>query len=380
MKLLVNYATNSVRVGTRHRKDMGRLDELAASMARIGRLYHPITVSPDGQLILGARRLAAAKSLNWPTIQAIVAEDINDVVERALAERDENTCRKDFAPTERVSLGSTINALMRKAAKERQKTHGNTAPGRAKNTPGKLPEVITGDTRDKIGAAVGLSGRTYEKAKAVVDAAEKEPKKYGKYAEEMDRTGKINGAYKRLKIAQEAEKIEAEPAPMPTGPFHVIVIDPPWQYASRGNDPSHRAANPYPSMTLEEIAALDIGALAHPNSILWLWTTNAHLPHVFGLLEGWGFQYKTMLTWIKDRFGTGDWLRGQTEHCLLATRGKPTVTLKNQTTALEATAGRHSEKPQAFYDLVESLCPGSKLEMFARTQRKGWQFHGSDMH
>jgi len=56
--------------------------------------------------------------------------------------------------------------------------------------------------------------------------------------------------------------------------------------------------------------------------------------------------------------GTGDWLRGQTEHAIMAVRGKPVVTLTNQTTLLHAPVRAHSQKPVEFYDLVESL--GSK--------------------
>ena len=76
--------------------------------------------------------------------------------------------------------------------------------------------------------------------------------------------------------------------------------------------------------------------------------------------------------------GTGDWLRGQTEHCLMCVRGKPTIALTNQTTLLNATAGKHSEKPDEFYSMVEKLCPGSKLEMFQRRARQGWIGHGDE--
>ena len=60
----------------------------------------------------------------------------------------------------------------------------------------------------------------------------------------------------------------------------------------------------------------------------------------FEVLDAWGFELKTILTWVKDRMGTGDWLRGQTEHCILAIRGKPTVTLTDQTTLLQAAGAR----------------------------------------
>ena len=97
----------------------------------------------------------------------------------------------------------------------------------------------------------------------------------------------------------------------------------------------------------------------HP--ILWLWVTNLFMREAFPLLEAWGFERRTILTWAKDRMGTGDWLRGQTEHAIMAVRGKPVVTLTNQTTLLNAPVRGHSQKPVEFYNLVESSLPGAAL-------------------
>ena len=69
----------------------------------------------------------------------------------------------------------------------------------------------------------------------------------------------------------------------------------------------------------------------------------------------------------------GEWLRGQSEHCLLAVRGRPTVQLTNQTTVLHAPAGTHSAKPDAFYEMVEALCPAPRYaELFQRKSRPNW--------
>jgi N6-adenosine-specific RNA methylase IME4 len=108
-----------------------------------------------------------------------------------------------------------------------------------------------------------------------------------------------------------------------------------------------------------------------------LWTTNAHLRVAFDVVEAWGFEYKTLLTWVKDRMGTGEWLRGQTEHCMLAVRGKPVFLHGNHTTALEAARREHSRKPDGFYTLVEATCPGGKVELFCRQMRDGWQSFGN---
>jgi N6-adenosine-specific RNA methylase IME4 len=181
---------------------------------------------------------------------------------------------------------------------------------------------------------------------------------------------------KKLKKEAVAEKIKREPSPLPTGPFRVITIDPPWQY-SRADDLTHRARNPYPDMTLDEIKALPVSDLAHTDCILWLWTTNAFIWDARDCLDAWGFEKKTILTWVKDRMGTGDWLRGRSEHCLMAVRGKPLVTLTNQTTVITGPLREHSRKPDEFYTLVESLCPGTKLEMFQQAPRENWQGWGA---
>ena len=160
------------------------------------------------------------------------------------------------------------------------------------------------------------------------------------------------------------------------GMYDVIVIDPPWAYEKRAEDSSHRAMNPYPSMSIEEIRGINIPA--SENCVLWLWTTNAFIFEVPAILQSWGFEHKTILTWVKDRFGLGDWLRGQTEHCILAVRGKPVVLLRNQTTVLHGPLREHSRKPDAFYELVETLCVGRKLEMFSRQPREGWTQHGCE--
>jgi N6-adenosine-specific RNA methylase IME4 len=220
------------------------------------------------------------------------------------------------------------------------------------------------------------------RATEVAKAAEAEPEKYGHLLDAMGRTGRVAGAHRSLLVARQAERIASEPPPLPQGPFRVIVADPPWAYDSRASDVSHRAANPYPQMAIDAIRALPVAGLAHDDAILWLWTTNGHLREAFTVADAWGFRHKTVLTWAKDRIGTGDWLRGQTEHCLLAVRGRPLVTLSNQSTLLTGRLREHSRKPDEFYALVESLCPapdGGRLELFARQARPGWAAMGAEI-
>jgi N6-adenosine-specific RNA methylase IME4 len=290
---------------------------------------------------------------------------------------DENICRKDFSIAEALALAERLEAIEGEAAKQRQREHGGTAPGKHS---GQIALSVNGRTRDRVAAGIGMKPRTYEKAKAVYKAAQCEPERYGKILERMERSGKVDRAYKDVAKLRQVEAIRLEPPALPQGPFRTIVADPPWAYELRSEDLTHRGRPGYPSMSLDQIKAIPVDALAHDDSMLWLWTTNVHLPGAFGVVEAWGFRYVTMLTWAKDKPGVGDWLRGQTEHCLLAVRGRPVmVNATAQGTWFEAPRREHSQKPEAFYEIVESLCPGSKLELFARRVRAGWQSWGDEV-
>jgi N6-adenosine-specific RNA methylase IME4/ParB-like chromosome segregation protein Spo0J len=362
-------AVHSIKVGKRHRKDIGDIDALARSISENG-LLHPIVVDKDNNLVAGERRLEAVKQLGWKDVR-VTAVDIDDI---ARGEFAENMDRKDFTLSEAVAIKRALEPLEKAAAKERQ-------GARTDKHPGKLPTGSKGRAADKAAKATGMARRTLEKAEAIVDAAESEPQKFGKLKEDMDRTGRVNGVYRRLKVAKQAEIIRAELPPLPNrGPYRVIVVDPPWPYEKRVDDPSHRAVLPYPPLSIEQICAVDVAGIAHEDCILWLWTTNSHMRASYAVLDAWGFQSKTILTWAKDRMGTGDWLRGQTEHCHFAVRGNPTVTLTNQTTLLRAAVRAHSEKPEEFYKLVETLCPASRYAyLFSRSNREKWDCHGDEV-
>lgn len=364
-----------VRIGKRYRKDMGDLSALAESIQRVG-LLHPIVVTDNDVLVAGERRLRAAESLGWTRIPCRVIPDLDDLLR---AESDENTVRRDFTPSEAHDIYEALLVRERELAKKR---YESTVGRPSKEEIGANLDPISEPKHERradsrAAAATGYSRQTLAKVAEVKAAADAGLVPQG-VVQEMDRTGRVDGAYRKVARAQAAAVIRSEPAPLPTGPFRVIVADPPWRYDNRADDASHRTANPYPDMSTPEIMAMPVRDIAHDDAILWLWTTNAFMEHAFGIARAWGFEPRTILTWAKDRMGTGDWLRGQTEHCLLAVRGRPTVLLGNQTTLLSAPLREHSRKPDEFYALVEGLCPGSKVELFAREARPGWSLWGAE--
>jgi N6-adenosine-specific RNA methylase IME4 len=353
---------SAIRIGGRHRKDLGDLHDLAASIEK--GLLQPIGVTPCMKLIWGYRRLIATRDVlrRDEILGRIVSVD--SIVQ---GEFDENVLRKDLAPSERVAIVETLRGYY----------HG----GDRKSDQGRKCDLDLLTIKEAAGR-VGFCRDDFFRAKAVVEAAKEDPKKFAPLLERMDRTGKINGAFRQLKIAQESEKIRQEPKPLPQGPFRVGVIDPPWLYEDESYSLFRRGVVPYPVMSVEEIMAIPVPEIMHQESVLWMWATNRHLAagEAGQILKHWGFRPVTLLTWDKGRLGTGEWLRGQTEHAILAVRGKPVPPLKPESTLLTAPrTGNHSTKPDAFYELVERLCPGSRVEIFARRARPGWTTWGSEL-
>lgn len=192
-------AITDIIIGDRHRKDLGDIKSLAGSINRVG-LLHAIVVTPGNVLIAGERRLAACKELGWTAVPVRVV-DLDEIVKGEFAE---NADRKDFRPSEidaiRRAMEPKVAAPIGRPSKEKVET---------------FHLYETGKTRDKIGAFAGISGRTVEKIKAVVEAAEKDPDKFRPLVDEMDRTGKVDGAYKKLKQEERhTAAVTAAPEPV----------------------------------------------------------------------------------------------------------------------------------------------------------------------
>jgi N6-adenosine-specific RNA methylase IME4 len=169
--------------------------------------------------------------------------------------------------------------------------------------------------------------------------------------------------------------------------YRTIVADPPWRYTKNAMEGGGTAAeNKYPTMTNDEIAALSIKEQAADNAHLYLWVTN---PRLFrgrfdplgpiDIVEAWGFEYVTLLTWHKlGAPGMGFYFRGDTEHVIFAKRGNaPIPSGLRESNHFAAPRTKHSAKPDRFYEMVERVSLGPYLELFARRRRYGWDVWGN---
>lgn len=152
---------DSIRVLGRHRRDLGDVSSLAASILDLG-LINPITVTEGSQLVAGERRLAACRSLGWDSIPVRIVRNLTEASQLLRAERDENTCRKDMLPSEKAALGAALEDIESAHAKERQRSHGGTAPGRPSDTSSPQGQSVPpGRTDEAVGDALGMHRTTY---------------------------------------------------------------------------------------------------------------------------------------------------------------------------------------------------------------------------
>jgi len=188
--MMTDFPVGGIKVRSRFRKDLGCIDDLVESIRNNG-LIQPIVVDRDGDLVAGERRLVAVQRLGWKTIPTVIV-DLDDY-ERLRVEEDENTIRKDFTPSEAVAIRNARLARERERAKERQEATQFGSDGS-----GNFPEPDKGDSRDKAAEGTGYSGRTLDKAAAVMEAAAADPA-LEPVVEEMDRTGKVDPAYRKVR-------------------------------------------------------------------------------------------------------------------------------------------------------------------------------------
>lgn len=162
--------------------------------------------------------------------------------------------------------------------------------------------------------------------------------------------------------------------------FATIYADPPWQYGNQGT----RAAtdNHYPTMTVAEICAEPVDAIASDDARLFLWTTTSFLRDSFDVIDAWGFEYKSQIIWCKPQMGIGNYCRVSHEILMIAARPKAGAwddRDKNIKSWQVADRQKHSKKPGEFRGIVERLSPAPYLEMYGREVKEGWTTYGNQV-
>lgn len=173
----------------------------------------------------------------------------------------------------------------------------------------------------------------------------------------------------------------------------VIVVDPPWLTSLRSEKGEAKSPQAqYRCMSIAEIGALPVGALALPDCWLFLWTSAPLLDQAFVVMTAWGFDYCTRMAWRKvgsrggQKVGPGFVVRTMHEDILIGKRGEPPQMkalpsiLATEGAMFDGLAREHSRKPEEFYRLVEDFALSERrADIFARTRRPGWESFGDEL-
>jgi len=168
--------------------------------------------------------------------------------------------------------------------------------------------------------------------------------------------------------------------------YKTIYADPPWN-ESGGGKIKRGADRHYSLMKTKEIIEYLKQIPIADNAHLYLWVTNNFLPDGLETIVELGFRYVTNIVWVKDRFGLGQYFRGQHELCLFAVKGRlpykhednPNRSCCTEPTVIHAKRQKHSKKPVEMYNKIEAVSYPPFIEVFARERRDGWDAYGNQL-
>lgn len=344
--------TDEIDVGPRFRKDLGDIAAFAERIREAGGLLQPILVTPNLELVAGARRLAAYKYLKWRDIPVAYTEAQSlDDLDSLTAERDENVQRKAFLPSEAVAIAEVMMPIEAAKADDRMKT-GKKQPL------GNLPQG-QGRAKDKIAEAVGLARRTLDKAMSIVAAARADPDRFADLVDQMDTTGRVHPAYVELNERQRQTEIEHKAAEavlskvhrvihgdnfrfVPDESVHLLATDPPYNISRKRKivfdnrkaiDKDFGDADTWDHWSGAEkvdfyIVILDWAKefyrVVRPGGSLYLFCADPFISDFRRALIDSGFRFKNVLTWHftnpKPKPDRTSWITA-CDHILFAVKG-----------------------------------------------------------
>ena len=378
--------------------DEQRLNELAVDIQENGQQV-PILLL-NGVLIDGRNRLAACRIAK---VQPII-ENLPDGTNPWQRVWTLNGHRRDMNDGQRYLLWldgregdeawqaeqSRIQDAANKARAEAAKGNDNAAKAAPKNSGGtKCATTVFAEvkpdgqldssqnrTRDKKAEAAGVSRKTVEMADTL---ANKRPDLIAQVKAGETTLSKAHTQAKKDEQLAKLTDISAQEVKAAQGVYDVIVIDPPWQMEKIERDVApNQTSFDYP--TMDEAALTQLPVPTADDCHVWVWTTHKHLPMALRLLDAWGLKYVCTFTWHKpggfQPFGLPQY---NCEFALYARKGTPQfVETKAFPVCFNAPRGAHSEKPQDFYDVLNRVTAGRRLDMFNRRRIEGFDGWGNE--
>ncbi len=360
-------------------------DDLVSDVARHG-LNQSIDIF-QGKILDGRNRYRAAEAagidIEARHLRYFRPELHGDPLDYVLSQ---NLRRRHLNESQRALLGAQIANLApgRPAETAQNCAVSQTAAAERVNVSRRLVQSATTVRERAAPEIVRAVQRGRLSISAAALAARLSPDRQALVAERAE-AGDQNAARTVIKQGRREEReaeLGARTAALPDIRAGVILEDFEWHFETRSEAGMDRhAANHYETasdaLTPEAILArtADRFARAAPDCVLFMWATNPHLWIALQVMALRGFAYKSNYAWGKDKIGPGYWNREKHELLLIGVKGNiPCPAPGTQWDSLiTAPRGKHSEKPDTFYEMIESYFPTlPKLELNARKVREGW--------
>lgn len=165
--------------------------------------------------------------------------------------------------------------------------------------------------------------------------------------------------------------------------FSTVLADPPWKRTDANGPTSPPHELRFPTMKINDIQNLPVPDIVESRAHLWLWSLNSTMEQAYSVVRAWGFEPVSVLTWCKTSLGRSAprmYFRVNTEQLIFAVKGWPRILPDKPIfgTWLETPrTGTTAVKPDAFYEIIESVSKPEYVELFARRSRIGWSAWGN---
>ena len=348
-------------------------------------VINPVLITEDGRVLDGHNRLSIKPDAPTKKIKGSAKWSDDECVAFVLKT---NLHRRNLSPDQKRTVREKMIILAREM---KLRTNPRTGQPYSQDAIGKLfgvpRQTVDNWLDDRMHIAeisnmhtpdsrIKIPKSEYPKILERIEAGETQSQIAADYGVDQ---GTISRTIDKERRRREVEATKENPPGEFNGLYDVAVIDPPWEMKKIERDVAPNQADfDYLTMGEDQLKELQFPLADHCH--VWVWTTHKHLPMCFRLLEAWDLKYVCTFVWHKPGgFQPFGMPQLNCEFALYARKGTPTFTdLKDFKLCFDAKRGKHSEKPEEFYDLVRRVTSGRRIDIFNRRSIDGFDTWGKE--
>jgi N6-adenosine-specific RNA methylase IME4 len=365
--------------------------QLESNILRDG-CREPLSLWADGdeQVLIDGHNRHAICQKNNVAYQSTTISDLPDRDSVKLWIEERQLGRRNLTDDQRAVIADSVRERRSDAAKKERAAEAGKVGGNGRPKDSSLSHTLSdklSDNKPKQDTRVAVSKEARvprRKLDTIAEVKRKAPELVPRIRAGSMSLADAKRQVRRADLTQSLNSVEAIEAKKLAGIYDVAVIDPPWPMEKIERDERpNQVRFDYPTMSIEAISE-EVGntLLKHleADSHVFLWTTHRFLPDALALLKGWGLKYVCTFTWHKPGgFQPIGLPQFNCEFALYARKGSPKfLDTKQFFTCFNAPRGKHSEKPEEFYETMRRVTGGRRLDMFNRRKIEGFDGWGKE--